>query len=299
MKPSIEKLQKFFILESERGYDNQAVLGGLERMLDHWEAQARADHLQEEIIQTVNTRIRDYSRLSPKSRSEAINGLWQRIVRVEGAPAMPFEFHDGQKITEVSPQKTEEPVAVTQVEPAPADSDSDRKISPKSTESADLDKTESEPETAENISTQPAEPAALDAPISVLQGVGPHHSKNLDRLGVTTLRDLLYYFPRRYDDYSQFKTINRLRYGEEVTVIGTVQSVHTRSLKGGKSKLVEVIVSDGSAALRVNWFNQPWIARSFQKDFQIVLSGKIDQYLGRLTMNNPEWEPLENEHLNT
>jgi len=299
MKPSIEKLLKFFILESERGYDNQAVLGGLERMLDHWQAQARSDHLPEDIIQAVNTRINDYSRLSPKSRSEALDGLWQRIVRTEGAPAMRFEFIDEPEDTGIAQQETEIPAPEPPVDPGPSGRASGKEASSESDESIDLNKTGPAPETAESGITQPSEPAALDAPVSVLQGVGPHHSKNLQQLGITNLRDLLYYFPRRYDDYSQLKPINRLRYGEEVTVIGTIQSIHTRSLKGGKSKLVEVIVSDGSGALRANWFNQPWIARNFQKDFQIVLAGKIDQYLGRLTMNNPEWEPLENQHLNT
>lgn len=90
MKPSIEKLQKIFTLESERGYDNQAVLGGLERILEHWEAEARADSLEEDIIQTVAARIRDYDRLSPKSRSEALNGLWLRITKTQDALEMVF-----------------------------------------------------------------------------------------------------------------------------------------------------------------------------------------------------------------
>ena len=56
MKPSIEKLQKFFSLEADRNYDNKAVMGGLEKMLDTWEAEARMDELPEELIQAVRTR---------------------------------------------------------------------------------------------------------------------------------------------------------------------------------------------------------------------------------------------------
>ena len=110
---------------------------------------------------------------------------------------------------------------------------------------------------------------------------------------------MLYHFPRRYDDYSELKPINRLQYGEEVTVIGTIQSINNRNIRGGKSKIVEVIINDGTGALRLTWFNQPWLTQSFKEDMPIVLAGKIEQYLGRLVMTNPEWEPLEEENLHT
>jgi ATP-dependent DNA helicase RecG len=110
---------------------------------------------------------------------------------------------------------------------------------------------------------------------------------------------MLYHFPRRYDDYTQLKPINRLRYGEEVTVIGTVQTATSRPIRGGKAKLIEVIISDGTAALRVNWFNQPWLLKSFKEGTQVVVAGKIDQYLGRLLLTNPEWELLDEKHLHT
>ncbi len=140
---------------------------------------------------------------------------------------------------------------------------------------------------------------ALNAPITVLPGVGPRHGQTLSRLGLRTLGDMLYYFPRRYDDYTRLRPINRLFYGEEVTVIATVQSVVARPIRGGHSQIVEVIVSDGTGALRINWFNQIWIAKRMRAGMQVVLSGKIDQYLGRLVMNSPEWEPLEQQNLHT
>ena len=85
MKPSLLKLQKFFKLESERGYDNRAVMGGLSRMLEPWEAEARQDGLPEELIAAVLSRLRDYNRLSPSSRQEALQGLWSRIQAEVGA----------------------------------------------------------------------------------------------------------------------------------------------------------------------------------------------------------------------
>ena len=297
MKKSIEKLQKIFKLESERGYDNHAVLGGLVRILDHWEAEARAEYISEDLVRAVSNRIRDYSQLSPKSRAEALDGLWRRIVQEEHAPPISFKYEESKQ-------------ADPRPEPLPRSRDADQAIDQNAVEKTENQYQKDEiiafekpdihkpPITSIN-SEKVDETADLNTPVSVLHGVGPRNSQTLEEIGIRVIRDLLYYFPRRYDDYSKFKQINRLTYGEEVTIIGTIQNVSVRSVRGGKNKLVEIVISDGSADLKITWFNQPWIARRFHKGFQIVVSGKVDQYLGRLTMSNPEWEPVDKEHLNT
>jgi ATP-dependent DNA helicase RecG len=95
------------------------------------------------------------------------------------------------------------------------------------------------------------------------------------------------------------KPINRLKYGEEVTIIGVVKSINVRSTRSGKIKITEAIINDGTSSIRSTWFNQPWIANRMKKGANIVLSGKTDQYLGRLVMNNPEWEPIDQKNLHT
>src|SRR5678815_5788321 len=79
MQPSLEKLRKFFRLEHENGYSNSAIIGGLAKMLDYWEGEARADRIQEGVIQAVVQRLRSYEGLSPQSRADALRGLWKRI----------------------------------------------------------------------------------------------------------------------------------------------------------------------------------------------------------------------------
>jgi len=299
MKPSLTKLQKFFKLEAERGFDNRAVLGGLERMLTPWEAEARLDGLPEEIINAVISRLRDYHRLSPASRQEALQGLWRRIQRgMEGAPAE-------EPASELPPVEAPPPLDT----PAPVVSDeiveldlvieSEKEATPRQ---------EHRPPGKKALEKSPPRPLpqpvlsnleALNAPVTVLQGVGPRHGQTLKRLGLETLGDMLYYFPRRYDDYSRLKPINRLIYGEQVTVIASVQTVNTRPLRNGRISITEAVVSDGTGYLRLTWFNQPWITRRVRPGAQVVLSGKIDQYLGRFTMNNPEVDQLEVQNLNT
>jgi len=141
--------------------------------------------------------------------------------------------------------------------------------------------------------------AALDAPLTVLYGIGPEHIKKYQRLGVSTLHDLLLYFPRRYDNYSALKTINRLEYAEECTIIGTIVDSHQRRIKGGQASMLKVVLSDMTGAIEVTFFNQPWLSSKLTVDKQIVISGRVDQYLGRLTLVPEEWEYLDRELLNT
>ncbi len=79
MQLSLEKLQKIFKLEAERDFDNRAVVGGLEKILTAWEAQARGDNLSESTIQTVITQIKNYPQLEPTAHGEALKKLWQLL----------------------------------------------------------------------------------------------------------------------------------------------------------------------------------------------------------------------------
>ncbi len=293
MKPSLIKLQKFFKLEAERGYDNRAVLGGLSRMLEPWEAEARQDGLPEELISAVLSRLRDYNRLSPTSRQEALQGLWRRIQSEVDAAPLP----DASPIKEqTSPERPGEMVEQADTDATAAENQVAVKAEAKHPEP----EIESRKETQfEEKKPEKRTPATLNAPVTVLPGVGPKHAKTLERLGLETLEDMLYFFPRRYDDYSQLKPINRLEYGEQVTVIGTVQSVTNRKIRNGRVNITEGIVSDGTGDLRMTWFNQPWIAKKLRSGVQVVLSGKIDQYLGRIMMNSPEIEQIEQQNLHT
>jgi len=284
MKPSIKKLRKFFRLEAERDYDNKAVMGGLSNILSAWEMEAREDQLSEQIIQAVISRLRDYHRLSEDSREVALKGIWQRVTREIGV----------EEGTKEQPPKTERPP--TQPDPEPAQ--------PQTSEPAPTP----EPEKSEPVPQEPApkkEPPKpildldFQAPITTIKGIGEKKQEALDRMGIHSIHDLLYTFPRRHDDYSKLKPIGSLWYGEFVTVIGSVESVSSRAVRSGKMKIVEALISDKSGAIRATWFNQPWIENQLKKAKQVVLSGLIEQYLGRLVMNSPEWEPLSKKQLHT
>jgi ATP-dependent DNA helicase RecG len=142
------------------------------------------------------------------------------------------------------------------------------------------------------------DPEGLRQPVTEISGVGPAFGRRLATLGAETIWDLLYIFPRRYDDYSILKPINRLQVGEEVTVIGTVWETRARRSRTGQP-IVQSIISDGTGKIQATWFNQPWLANQLAAGTQIVVSGAVDQYLGRKVFSSPEWEPLSEELLRT
>ncbi|HEC33593.1 MAG TPA: DNA helicase RecG, partial [Chloroflexi bacterium] len=147
--------------------------------------------------------------------------------------------------------------------------------------------------------TPPAEePGGLNAPLTALQGIGPRQARRLARLGLHSIRDFLFFFPRRYDDFSNLKPINRLEYGEEVTIVANVWDAGTRKTRGG-AVLFKAVLSDGTGFIEATWFNQPYLGNRIRQGRQIVVSGKVDEYLGRLCFTSPEWEPLRRELLHT
>ncbi|MBI3162979.1 MAG: ATP-dependent DNA helicase RecG [Chloroflexi bacterium] len=296
MQPSLEKLRKFFRLEHENKYPNTAIIGGLAKMLDYWEGEARADGIAEEVIQAVVSRLRSYEKLSPDGRAESLKGLWKRIGETYPEAAQkpkPAEApRPSAPADEAPPQPVESTESIAQTEAQQPQQQTQQK--PRPAPAPQKPRSESVPG-ARTSQT----PTALNASTTVLQGVGPRHAESLASLGMKDLGDMLYYYPRRYEDYSQLKPIKSLFYGEVVTVLGTIQSVHTRPIRGGKSSLVEVVIGDGTGSIRLSFFNQPWLANRFKQGNAISVSGKVDQYLGRLVMNSPDWEPVEVENLHT
>jgi len=307
MQPSLEKLRKFFRLEHENKYENTAIIGGLAKMLDYWEGEARADGVAEEVIQAVVSRLRGYEKLSPTGRADSLKGLWKRIGETyPEAGQKPKGQPQPQRPTQAPRvERSDEPAQAkaNDAEAAPVQNQSQPKQNPprQQQQQQQQKQRQNPPQRFESATSavHSQTPAALGAELTVLNGVGPKNAESLANLGMKSLGDMLYYFPRRYEDYSLLKPINALMYGDVVTVLGTIQSVHNRPVRGGKQNIIEVILSDGTGALKVSFFNQPWLMNRFKAGDAISVSGKIDQYLGRIVMNSPDWEPVEMENLHT
>ncbi|NLX09766.1 MAG: ATP-dependent DNA helicase RecG [Chloroflexi bacterium] len=140
--------------------------------------------------------------------------------------------------------------------------------------------------------------ADLQAPITVLHKVGAKMGEKLEQLGIRTIQDMIFSFPRRYDDYTRMRTLNRLRPGETVTVIAEVASIVKQQGRGGRPYLL-LTVTDNTAEMQVTFFGQLWLQRQFKRGSQIVLSGEVALFRGKPIMTNPEWEMLERDTLHT
>ena len=109
--------------------------------------------------------------------------------------------------------------------------------------------------------------------------------------GVTSVADLLMHIPRRYIDRSTQAELRSVPVGEEITIIGTVQSVSTRRPRRNLV-IVEAQVTDGTAPMKAVWFNQGFRARQLAEGAEVALSGKVERYRGRLQMKSPAVDVL-------
>ncbi|MCS5683645.1 MAG: ATP-dependent DNA helicase RecG [Acidimicrobiales bacterium] len=125
-------------------------------------------------------------------------------------------------------------------------------------------------------------------PVTDLTGVGERIARSLHGVGVTSVLDLISYYPRRYLDRTREATLGSLKVGEEGMVLVRVEKASTRRTRRGRT-LVEVRVTDPdeTESLNLVFFNQPWRQEQLSKGREAILFGKVDQYRGRLQMTNP------------
>lgn len=136
---------------------------------------------------------------------------------------------------------------------------------------------------------------SLNSPITAIKGVSSKLATKFSKLGITTIRDLLYFFPHRHLDYSHRKTISELVAGEEQTILANVWHAQETMLGGRRN--TEAIVGDETGNVRVVWFNNPYLAKSLHTNDRVVLSGRVSLFNGRYVFESPEWELLEDREL--
>lgn len=120
----------------------------------------------------------------------------------------------------------------------------------------------------------------LTADVTAVPGVGPSVATRLHTLGIRTVRDLLFYFPREHRDYSKLEKIANIPFGELVTTVGMIWEVETKRTSGGRSITIATI-SDDTGKLRVSWFNQGYLQKQLlaAKGSYLVVTG-IKQRFG-------------------
>jgi ATP-dependent DNA helicase RecG len=281
MLAAFEKLEKILKLEETHGHRDRAVIGGFASFARVWREEALRQSPEEaelRQIEEIVDLLSGYEDADHRRRVEIMGDILSRLTsesESEGGARRP------------PPHKPGSPAAKTAELSTPSLQKPGSSIKPTDT-----------PVPARPRPTAERMSSGLEAPVTTLPGVSTAYSARLEKLGIQTVRDLIYHFPHRYDDYSQLKPINRLEYGDETTIIGTIWETSSRKTRGG-SAIVTSIIADASGTIEAVWFNQPYLTRQLRAGRRIVLSGKVDEYLGRLRLQSPAWEPLEKELIHT
>src|SRR3990170_5154375 len=135
----------------------------------------------------------------------------------------------------------------------------------------------------------------LDTPLQFLKGVGPRRAADLQRVGLSTIEDLLYRFPIRYEDRGTFQTIASLRPGAAASIVGEVVSCGLRPTRRPRFKIFEMLVRDRTGSIRAIFFNQGFLSDVFHPHQRVILFGKLELSAHGLQLQNPQYEILRQE----
>ena len=134
---------------------------------------------------------------------------------------------------------------------------------------------------------------SLQTPLIEVRGIGPKFQEKLKKLKLETVKDLLWYFPFRYEDFSNIVAIKDLKVGQRATVQGVIQSIKMRRTWKKKMFIIEALISDETGSVRAVWFNQRFLITILKKDSRVNLAGKITESPERkLVMSHPVHEIL-------
>lgn len=132
----------------------------------------------------------------------------------------------------------------------------------------------------------------LFTPIEKIAGIGPVYQKRLKKMGVKTIRDILYLFPHRYEDFSNIKPISKIKINETACIAGKILEIEETRTWKKKMLLTEAIIQDKTGAIRAVWFYQPYLTRYLKIGDNVCMAGKASLSNGKLSLNNPSYEKI-------
>lgn len=265
MQNSLEKLLKFLNLEIHRDYDNQAIFGGFQKLANTWHLEATVEGVDSTLIAEITQFFNTYPSLNTSERKLKVKEIISSIDFFKSQLGQ--KLPSAHKIGEIKDGKGEYLTPI-----------SDQTFKSK-------------------ISHQNALQLESQATLTSIPFIGKSREKMLQKMGITRIEDLVYYFPRKYEDYSKLRTIDKLVFGEQVTIIASVKNISSRRSKNRHLQITEVIVEDGTGILRLSFFNQPFLERQLKREMNIAIKGKVEMYLGRFTINSPQWETIDLQEL--
>jgi ATP-dependent DNA helicase RecG len=319
----VDMMTRPFSLEEKMSFSNASVFGGFDCYVLHWLDEAAGQSHDPErlgILRQLEALFSRYRREAPPRRRHINKSALQLIERLReigsdrarngqasgmaGAPARP-----------AAPVRPGAPAGhgapVMQGEPAMPGGTGAALSAPKAAAPGN-DRQESSMKmpgqcraSAEKAGKAIAEKAGrrfvppLDSPVQYAKGVGPQLAKKMHRMGIGTLEDLVFHFPRDYSDRSRLTPISEVQDGSFETVSGVVMARNEARPRRGLV-ISKVLIDDGTAVMSLVWFNQPFRSSHLQMGTRLYASGRVERGYREIQMNNPECETESDEDsLNT
>ncbi|MBU4466668.1 ATP-dependent DNA helicase RecG [Patescibacteria group bacterium] len=130
------------------------------------------------------------------------------------------------------------------------------------------------------------------SPIEQIPRIGPTLQKRFRKLGVKTAKDLIYHFPIRYEDFSNFSKISLLKARTDIAIRGKILEIKSSLAWRKKMTLTKAVVGDDSGAVKIIWFGKPYITDNLEIGDQVIMAGRVSQGKEGLYLNNPSYEKL-------
>ena len=137
----------------------------------------------------------------------------------------------------------------------------------------------------------------LSTPIEEIPRIGPQYQKRLKKLGIKNVRDLLFHFPHRYEDFSNIVPVSEVKINEQNCLQGKILEIKSTRTWKKRMILTQAIVGDKSGAIRVIWFNQPYLINVLKKGDFVCLAGKMALRQGETYLSSPAYEKIGNQQL--
>jgi ATP-dependent DNA helicase RecG len=132
----------------------------------------------------------------------------------------------------------------------------------------------------------------LEIPIREFKGIGPKTVLKLEKNKIKTIRDLIFYFPYKYQDLTQVKKIKDLKIDETAVIIGKLSNLKLFPTPKRRMFILQGIVSDETGSLKVSWYNQPFLVKTLKNNSLVALVGKLTKNRYGLHLQSPKFQLL-------
>ena len=296
----VERARKVLQFEQRTNHQDRAIKpGGLEAFTARWYDETCAicknTGLDLGPIQRFVEHLEGYHQQDPMLRAASLRAALAILNELDGYEHrhnLPTTVQTTQAASNGNTKQSRVKSPVT---------DSTSPVEPAKREAANPQPTSSSPHLDAGMSQGHTVLTLLTADVTAIPGVGPTVAKRLQHLGIRTIRDLLFYFPREHRDYSKLVKIAHIPFDEVTTTMGLLWDVKTQHTKNGRTRTIAEI-SDETGKLSISWFNQPYLQKQLQtaKGEYLVVTGVKQRFGNKVEFSVRSHElPERGDLLNT